>query len=222
MKTKKIVVFDLDDTLYNEIDYLKSAFNEIAVKISNKININKDAINDKMLDYFYSNKNVFLEIIKAYNLQFTVEELLSIYRKHQPNISLSEDRISVLNNLKKANIDLALLTDGRSIQQRSKIRALRLNRWFSEIVISEEFGSEKPNINNYKHFEKMFGEGVYYYVGDNIGKDFVSPNKLNWTTICLKNNGLNIHKQDEETVNEEYFAQKTITEFLQLKEIINQ
>ena len=27
---KKVVVFDLDDTLYKEIDYLKSAFQEIA------------------------------------------------------------------------------------------------------------------------------------------------------------------------------------------------
>ncbi|MDO5975852.1 HAD family hydrolase [Flavivirga jejuensis] len=220
MRNKKIVVFDLDDTLYNEIDFLKSAFNEIAIKISNAIHINKELISSRMLDYFYDNKNVFIEIIKTYNLEFTVEELLSIYRNHQPSISLSEDRISVLNNLKKANIDLALLTDGRSRQQRSKIMALGLSTWFSEILISEEFGSEKPNINNYKHFENVFGIGQYFYIGDNLKKDFITPNKLDWITICLADNGLNIHEQNEALLAKEYLAKHTITDFCQIETII--
>jgi putative hydrolase of the HAD superfamily len=36
----------------------------------------------------------------------------------------------------------------------------------------------------------------YYYVGDNTSKDFVAPNRLGWTTICLLDDGRNIHKQD--------------------------
>ena len=26
-------------------------------------------------------------------------------------------------------------------------------------------------------------------------KDFIAPNKLGWTTVCLLDNGMNIHKQ---------------------------
>ena len=35
----------------------------------------------------------------------------------------------------------------------------------------------------------------FYYIGDNVVKDFIAPNQLGWTTICLLDNGQNIHKQ---------------------------
>lgn len=37
---------------------------------------------------------------------------------------------------------------------------------------------------------------MFYYIGDNLRKDFVAPNKLGWQTICLLDNGENIHSQD--------------------------
>jgi len=36
----------------------------------------------------------------------------------------------------------------------------------------------------------------YCYVADNILKDFIAPNKLGWTSIKIKDNGKNIHKND--------------------------
>ena len=49
------------------------------------------------------------------------------------------------------------------------------------------------------HFEKSFGKGSYYYFGDNTGKDFITLNKLGWTTISLlDHNEVNIHPQDFE------------------------
>ena len=36
----------------------------------------------------------------------------------------------------------------------------------------------------------------FYYIGDNTSKDFLTPNKLDWITICLEDDGDNIHKQD--------------------------
>ena len=36
----------------------------------------------------------------------------------------------------------------------------------------------------------------YVYIGDNPHKDFITPNKLGWTTICLLDRGQNIHKQN--------------------------
>lgn len=32
--------------------------------------------------------------------------------------------------------------------------------------------------------------------GDNLRKDFITPNKLGWKTICLLDDGRNIHRQD--------------------------
>ena len=220
LETNNVVVFDLDDTLYSEVDFLKSAYKEIAIKIAFKINVSNEIVYKDMLEYFYAKKNVFEDILLKYNSHLNVLELLNLYRNHKPQINLSEDKIEVLNFFKSKHVSLGLLTDGRSVQQRNKIEALNLNQWFTEIVISEEFGSEKPNINNFKHFEDVFGSGNYFYIGDNIKKDFVAPNKLNWTTICLKDNGLNIHSQNTTNVNKQHLAQHNISEFSELSNIV--
>ena len=220
MKIKKNIIFDLDDTLYNEIDFLKSAYKEISIKISREISVDALLIYNEMLKCFHHKANVFEVIIKKYNSSYSIQELLHVYRNHKPEIELSNEKNNVLDSLKSKNIHMGLLTDGRSVQQRNKINALKLNTWFSEIIISEEFGSEKPNIDNYKYFEKKFGKGIYYYIGDNVKKDFVSPNELNWKTICLKDKGLNIHEQNNILVNEDYKAKYTVNEFYQILDII--
>ncbi|PQV50184.1 putative hydrolase of the HAD superfamily [Jejuia pallidilutea] len=221
IKNNTNVIFDLDDTLYYEVDFLKSAYKEIAVKIAANIGVSNVLVYNKMLEYFFDKKNIFQEILSEYQASFSTLELLNIYRNHKPEIKLSKDRKVTLNHLKSKNINLGLLTDGRSVQQRNKIKALQLDNWFSKIIISEEFGSEKPNVKNYKYFEQVFGLGKYYYIGDNISKDFISPNKLGWHTVCLMDHGLNIHRQNFSLVNEACLPQHTINKFLDVLDIIN-
>ena len=221
MKHRKIVVFDLDDTLYNEIDYLQSAYMEIASKICSEINSNKTKLYDEMLANYKNGKNVFQELIDKYRISYNFHELLQFYRNHKPNIQISEDRIDLLSKLKENNIEMGLLTDGRSIQQRNKIKALGLENYMSEIVISEEFGSEKPNLKNYEYFESRFGEAQYYYISDNIKKDFISPNKLGWITIRVFDNGLNIHKANDEDFDGAFHAKHSIYSFKELPSLLD-
>lgn len=76
MKINKVVVFDLDDTLSSEIDFLKSAYNEIALKISDEICLDNNVIFNKMLNYYYERKNVFNEIIKEFDVSIDKMKLL--------------------------------------------------------------------------------------------------------------------------------------------------
>ncbi|OEK08590.1 hypothetical protein A8C32_03835 [Flavivirga aquatica] len=216
-ETNKVVIFDLDDTLYNEVDFLKSAFKDISFKLSAQIHGDQTAIYNDMLDFYIARKNVFKLIIEKYHCPFSVDQLLNLYRTHKPELFLKPENTQVLDYLKKNKVSLGLLTDGRSIEQRNKIKAMKLDVYFSEIIISEEFGSEKPNIENYKYFEKTFKEGKYFYIGDNLKKDFITPNKLGWTTVCLLNKGLNIHSQNF-NIPFEYLPNHKINS---LKEIMN-
>ena len=45
-------------------------------------------------------------------------------------------------------------------------------------------------------FEKNYPGHTFYFISDNTSKDFMIPAKLGWKMICIKDNGLNIHKQD--------------------------
>ena len=58
----KTIVFDLDDTLIPEVDYLKSAFQEIASYIDPE---NKYLYHE-MYHWFQNKENVFLQLQKLY------------------------------------------------------------------------------------------------------------------------------------------------------------
>ena len=86
------------------------------------------------------------------------------------------------------------------------------------MVISEEFGSEKPALANYTYFMERYPEcHDFTSVGDNPRKDFIAPNALGWLTVCLKDDGRNIHKQDFTSITAQALPKKTIES---LKELI--
>lgn len=194
------IVFDLDDTLVKEIDFLKSAFFEIA----NSIEAEVSSLYHQMLVWYFDNENVFQKLVQLYP-DLSMDLLKSKYRHHQPNFEKYSYVKDFLSELKQNRYRIGLITDGFSITQRNKISSLGIGGLFDLIVISEEFGSEKPNEENYKVFHQ-FNSDTYYYVGDNLKKDFVTPNKLGWVTICLLDDGNNIHSQNFDT--EEFYLPK--------------
>lgn len=188
---KKVVCFDLDDTLYKEIDYLTSAYGEIAASVGHPVLV------PQMVMWYREGENVFQKLNQLLCIETPIESYLKIYREHYPTITLSDGVEDTLDELKHRGFILGLISDGRSVGQRNKIKALKLDRWFDDenIIISEEFGSEKTDEKNFKYFEQKYPEHSFVYVGDNPKKDFIVPNKLGWQTIMLKDDGRNIHRQ---------------------------
>ena len=207
------IVFDLDDTLVPEIDFLKSAFYDI----SNFLNPEDVFLYKQMMQWFYNKENVFANLTQKFST-VTINELIKRYRNHYPTFNNFDKTKEFLISLKTKGYNLGLITDGFSVTQRNKIKALEIEDLFDLIVISEEFGTTKPNENNYTAFNKFQSEH-YYYIGDNITKDFITPNKLGWSTICLKNNGQNIHLQcfDMDPV---YLPKIVIDNLLELEQIL--
>ena len=216
----KVICFDLDDTLYKEIDYLKSAYREIAEYAAGQYTGCSDSVYfltikayNRMLDAYREGLNAFEELNMFLGLEQPISDYLYIYRNHKPKISLSEDVVQTLDALKAKGVCVGLITDGRSIQQRNKIEALGLSQWIDEkdMVISEEFGSEKPALANYEFFMKRYPEcHDFTYVGDNLKKDFIAPNALGWRTVCLKDDGRNIHRQRVDDIEERMMPKRWI------------
>ena len=226
----RVVVFDLDDTLYKEQDYLRSAYREIAARIESRYgNLPllsrrgqgwSDPPLDRMLRWRQEGENVFQRLIEAYGLDLTVNDLLTIYRSHIPAIRLDEETKSLLDRLYPYAV-LGLITDGRSLTQRHKIDALGLSAYMDEkdILISEETGFEKPSDEPFRHFMERYPSRTYYYIGDNPAKDFIAPNHLGWTTICLLDDGRNIHPQDF-SLSQQMLPQHRISQLSEFENII--
>lgn len=198
--SSKYVIFDLDDTLVCEIDYLKSAYRAIASLVVSEA-VATERLYKQMICEYQEGRNAF-EYVAKYFPHFSMEQLLQVYRNHFPVISLNEGAQEVLVFCKAQGFKIGLITDGRSVTQRNKLRALGIEALFDKIVISEEFGRSKPDLRNYEVFTEKDIK-AYCYIGDNPAKDFIAPNILGWTSYCLLNKGWNIHPQDFEVAPEQ-------------------
>ncbi len=183
-----VIVFDLDDTLYNEINYLKSAYIEIAREVEPN---SWEKLYAQIFSMYRHKLDVFKYLVDKYSLD--KNDLIQKYRNHKPSIEPFENVIDVFNEIKTKKGKIAIITDGRSVTQRNKLEKLGLLRHIDHLVISEELGTEKPNRQNFEAVELYFKRGTYFYIADNFKKDFVTPKQLGWKTVALLDNGLNIH-----------------------------
>src|SRR5688572_24338004 len=145
INTNSFFVFDLDDTLFQEIDFLKSAYRHIANVLQSRISCD---LYEEMYTRYQRKENVFLWIISQYGRfirDMDINWFLREYREHLPEIQLRSDATLLLQSLREASVPMGLVTDGRSITQRNKLKALGIETFFQDIIISEEFGSEKPD-----------------------------------------------------------------------------
>lgn len=226
----RVVCFDLDDTLYKEIDFLESAYKEIAEYAVGECggysaNLNSHALKayNRMIDAYHNGQNAFDELNKYLGINKPVSDYLYVYRNHKPRIVLSEEVERMFCSMVRFGLRIGLISDGRSVQQRNKIEALGLKRWIEEedIIISEEFGSEKPAKENYAYFMKRYSHcQSFIYVGDNVKKDFIAPNRLGWETIGLMDDGRNIHKQTVSGLETELLPKKWMLKMSELQELL--
>ena len=202
--SNKVFVFDLDDTLYSERDFEKSGIEFVYENLS---------IKHISLETILNNRNNWIELmINGSNNQISLQMVLEIYRNHFPTIRLYEDARVFLEKLHSEGIEMSLITDGRSITQRNKLRALGIESFFKNIVISEEVNSEKPSEYNFRMVMYNKIAENYIYIADNPKKDFITPNKLGWTSICLLDRGQNVHKQSF-NISSEYLPLFSISSF---------
>ena len=200
---KKVVVFDLDDTLYKEIDFLKSGYRKISEMVEKCYGFDAKVIYDRLLYWYCRGENAFANLNETYGISIPIVDYLNVYRTHHPSIMLSQETTDTLNALQHKGITLAIITDGREITQRQKIEALGLTKWISEdfIFINKAPEHFKPSHFSFNrlmlHCYEQFPDSdfTYYYIGDNPLKDFLAPNQLGWNTVCLLDDGRNIHKQ---------------------------
>lgn len=203
-----VIVFDLDDTLYPEREFVRSGFHAAANFLDDS---QSHELFEIMWHYYQQGVvDVFSRIIAERSVEIPKTELIECYRRHIPQLQLAPKVIALLDMLKVKGHPLGLITDGRSITQRNKIDALGLSKWGFEIAISEEIGAAKPASTSFLRMQAIFPDRPLVYLGDNPAKDFVAPNRLGWTTICLQASETNIHEQDFSSLAEEYLPQYLI------------
>jgi putative hydrolase of the HAD superfamily len=187
------VAFDMDDTLYDEIDYYKSGFIVVAQQIAADFGLKKEIIFEVVSEIFKSgnHKTTFDAAAEKLGISFDknyIEKLVNIFRNHKPDISLPSESREVLETL-KSRYKLGLITDGYLPAQEFKVKTLGLEKFFDCIIYTEKLGREfwKPSPAG---FQKLVAElnvsaNQCVYAGDNLKKDFLPANQMGFKTIRI-------------------------------------
>lgn len=176
----KAVVFDLDDTLYMENEFveygLKNAAN-VAETVYGIVNAN-----EKIRSLYQESKvNVFDRLVNAETIkdkEIAVAGLVKAYRNCEPkNLHCNPGVLDLLKTLKKKGVRTGIITDGFADVQKSKIKALGIQEYIDKIVITDELGGvqcRKPNPIGFEKMLKMLDvkPQEMVYIGDNPNKDF--------------------------------------------------
>ena len=185
----KGAVFDLDDTLYSEKDYVKSGYNAVASVFPQIENMA-----DKLWNVFERGGKAFDEVLESEKLfsEKTKAKCLEVYRCHKPNISLYPGIREMVERIKKQDIKLGIITDGRPEGQKAKIESLNIRDLFDEIIITDELGGiefRKPNKTAFVKMHELMDVSYkqMLYVGDNVKKDFIAPEALGMRAVWFKN-----------------------------------
>lgn len=185
------VILDLDDTLYNERDYVQSGYKKIAEQYP----IPKAL--EELWQYFMDRKPAIDLFLKKHNLEQEQEKCLQLYRSQVPEIALSEQNRALLKKWRKEGKKLGIITDGRPLGQRNKIIALKLEEFVDEIIITDELAGRKGDIREFRKPAKLAFQimqmrmGIPYermvYIGDNKLKDFKAPEELHMKYLWFQN-----------------------------------
>ena len=213
-----VVVFDLDDTLYPEADYVDSGVRNVCEQIEalygKKIYSHvKEALqNAPKTDW------LALACERAKLPSSAKDSLLWMYRLHIPDIRLSRACTKALKSIHSACKAVAVLTDGRSFTQKLKLRALGLADWHA--YISEDYDGPKPFQDRFKAIQQDYPAQHYIYVADNVQKDFVGCNPLGWISIGMRANDRIVHSQVIDGLSESDLPAYWVNDWHELTELL--
>ena len=187
-----VVVFDLDDTLYLERDFVRSGFAAVGAWLKTQHGISDFEAHAWELFLAGRRGDVFDRALPQLGLDpqpELVRRLVGVYRDHLPSIELEPAAADLLGAL-RGRCRLALLTDGYHDTQRRKIAALALDPRCCPIVCTDKWGRAhwKPSPRGFLHIQQALEAWPErcIYIGDNPAKDFRAPKALGWRTLRVR------------------------------------
>lgn len=188
------VVFDLDDTLYFEREYVRSGYEAVAAAVAPAAGVDQETLTSVMWGWFTAGltTGTFDRLLGQFPeaaSTWSVPELVHLYRTHEPHIALTSDVEALLEILSARGVFLGVVSDGHLVGQRAKARSLGLMEKFDAVVFTDRWGRAdwKPSTRGFREIERICGlaGNALVYVGDNPKKDFFAPNELGWATVRL-------------------------------------
>ncbi|HEM4137138.1 TPA: HAD family hydrolase [Streptococcus suis] len=227
----KALIFDVDDTLYDQIQPFERAlerhievareqieplylsFRRYADEVFEATAIGKLSLKDS---HIYRMKHALADF--GYQVSDATALAIQIdYDYFQGQIELSPVFPEIFSWCQAQGIAMGIITNGPYRHQLRKIRTMGLVNWFEleHVLISGQVGITKPNPAIFQLMGErlgMSGEDICY-LGDSFENDVVGAKAANWKAIWFN------HRKRVEPIAP-YQADKVVTDWDELVEVI--
>lgn len=202
------IIFDVDDTLYDQTQPFCRAFAKLWGK---KYEVNLEAL--YRVSREYSNdifdkvltKEISIDESGVYRIKMAMkdfgyhisdDEALKFqlaYRNYQSEIIMSNTMKQILDYCLSHHVTLGVLTNGLSEHQHKKIDGLHLNQWIKEdyLLVSDDIGVSKPDVKAFQILEEKMNlkKADTYFVGDSLTHDITGAKNAGWHAIWIDRRG---------------------------------
>ena len=185
----KLIVFDLDNTLIPETDYLFRAYEEISYFIEKNFFIDRMKIDSYLKNEFIKNgrSKLFDNMLRNFNIHdVEMTSILDILRtvKLREKIQLIDSMKLILESLIKNKIPYVVFTNGNVDQQKNKVENIRWKGLRPDVIYANEIKPKpdtisfstyllKNKIKICEHEILMIGDSEFDQLfAENFGCDF--------------------------------------------------
>lgn len=217
MKKKLAILFDIDDTLYDQVVPFEKALKKIfpgLTGVSSEDLFQRRSYHGEISFRKVLNQEMTQEEMYRYRVQkplaefgVTVsdEEAMAFqeaYEQSQRELELSETMEQLLNRCQESGVLLGIITNGPAKHQRHKADILGMNRWIPAeyTIVSGEVGIVKPDLRIFRLAEERMNLSGHeiWYVGDSFPNDMLGARTAGWRTIWLNRRRKALPKTEEE------------------------
>jgi putative hydrolase of the HAD superfamily len=194
LSTVDTVIFDLDDTLFPEREYVRSGMRSVALWGEAELGLEFERSVRRLQELFEQGirGNTFNLWLAEHGLtdEDIVASAIAVYRNHRPVIRVFPDVPGVLSAL-KVTYKLGLVSDGYLRTQQLKLDSLELGDRFDAVVFSDALGRAawKPSPLPFLTALRQLGNVAPHtavYVADNPLKDFIGAREAGVRSIRIR------------------------------------
>ncbi|WP_251555509.1 HAD family hydrolase [Neobacillus muris] len=202
------ILFDVDDTLYDQLQPFKLAFEKKFQHIKDlpidQLFISSRKHSDRLFNQSEAGTISLLELhtyrlmaaCQEFGLEISQDDAIEIqktYEEEQQKITLVPEVEYLLEHLYQEGKQLGILTNGPYEHQLRKINQLGLGKWIPDehIFISSAIGAAKPAHEAFQFVEKKLrlNRDKTVYIGDSFDNDVIGAKQAGWNSIWMNHRG---------------------------------